>query len=109
MAERVSLAGIGMTGEYVPNPEVKKIHIEAPNYINRLYDGTGAFDMGFPNMANDSNGFTEIDSGMRGRFPEANAAVVGTFFDPDGVLISGIGNIPDALDSHLNLFKGTTA
>lgn len=104
-SERISLAGIGMTREDEPNPDVKKIYIQAPNDINRLYDGTGLWDLGFPNLANESNGFTEMDSGMGGISPELNGAL----FAPTGPLVTTIRDgfyVHGALDAHLDLFKG---
>jgi hypothetical protein len=68
-AARVSLAGIGMTYDWRSQPGTEYFAMQAPNDINKNFDGVQAWNWGYAIKATEQNGFTELDSGIDGTSP----------------------------------------
>lgn len=68
-AARVSLAGIGMTYDWRNQPGTEYFAMQAPNDINKNFDGVQAWNWGYAIKATEQNGFTELDSGINGTSP----------------------------------------
>jgi len=71
---RISLAGIGMTDEWKRQPETDYYAMQAPNDINKNFDGAQAWNWGYAIKPVEENGFTELDSGIDGSSPFAMMA-----------------------------------
>ncbi|MGC0368982.1 alpha/beta hydrolase [Microbacterium sp. SLBN-111] len=68
-AARVALAGIGMTYDWRSQPGTEYYAMQAPNDINKNFDGIQAWNWGYAIKATEQNGFTELDSGIDGTSP----------------------------------------
>lgn len=65
-AARVTLAGIGMTYDWRSQPGTDYYAMQAPNDINKNFDGIQAWNWGYAIKATEQSGFTELDSGIDG-------------------------------------------
>lgn len=63
---RVMLAGIGMTSDWRADPRTDHYAMQAPNDVNRHLDGAQAWNWGYAITPSQSNGITELDSGIAG-------------------------------------------
>ncbi len=68
-AARVPLAGIGMTAEWVQQPGTDYYAMQAPNDINKNFDGFEVGDWGYAITPTAENGFTELETGIPGTSP----------------------------------------
>ncbi|GAA3642970.1 hypothetical protein GCM10022200_28570 [Microbacterium awajiense] len=68
-AARVPLAGIGMTAEWVRQPGTDYYAMQAPNDINKNFDGIEVGNWGYAITPTAENGFAELETGLPGTSP----------------------------------------
>lgn len=63
---RILLAGIGMTADWQPQPGTDYYAMQAPNDINKNFDGVQVENWGYAITPTEGNGITELPSGIPG-------------------------------------------
>ena len=97
---RVALAGIGMSGDWEPQNGTEYYAMQAPNDINRNFDGAQWGNWGYDTPPTAANGFTELDSGIPGTSPWVLAAT------PISPPIAFVAEASSQLDHHNQIISG---
>ena len=97
---RILLAGIGMTADWQPQPGTDYYAMQAPNDINKNFDGVQVENWGYAITPTESNGITELPSGIPGTSPAT--LVAGAVSPPLGIYLEGSSQ----LEHHNQIISG---